>query len=253
MEHEMSVENDPHVQRFLQEAHPRMQALFGDVLELPPSGARDLLSGEVAPVPAQLDLAVAGAPCKNLSDLNRAAGEYAGCYKSGAGASGRGWKGLMDYIFKYRPRRLLLEQVRLGSGTNQTCVRQGVRHPSPRVSVAPPFFVHRHWRSLLFNALARSLPLQGSGAYAPPRRLRGAHRRGLPAVGCAWLRCGAFRCGYAAEKSELKRKRRNSTSTQCNLFFWLVCCASSHPHINVAGPWRPYLCRPSGLSISECG
>ena len=85
--------------------------LFGDVNHLTQDVAFDYMSEQDKPIPAAVDMLFAGFPCKDFSSLNCQKKDRRSCLLTGEFSSGGGFRGLMEYMEKHRPRIVILENV----------------------------------------------------------------------------------------------------------------------------------------------
>jgi len=106
LEHVFSCEFDEAKQGFLLKNFSNMGYLFSDCTHMGRRRAWDVKSGSVQNIPGDLDLLVAGFSCKDLSFMN----SYRKTLEE-MGTSGRTLRGCFDYVERYRPRVVLLENV----------------------------------------------------------------------------------------------------------------------------------------------
>jgi len=118
-EHVFSAESDPYKQEFLKANFPDCPLIFQDVCQLGRQRAYDSLSRAPQPVPGELDVLVAGFSCKDLSMMNSYRKTLAEM-----GQSGSTLRGVLDYVERYRPRLVLLENVWAIAKANSCGFRQ---------------------------------------------------------------------------------------------------------------------------------
>jgi site-specific DNA-cytosine methylase len=119
VEHSFSCEIDKDKQTFLKKNFT-MGALFNDVCELGQEMAKDVQSGKQVPVPSGLDVLLAGFSCKDLSGMNTNRKKL-----EEMGTSGTTLQGCLDYIFRYRPKTVIFENVRnIAARDSETGLRQ---------------------------------------------------------------------------------------------------------------------------------
>jgi len=96
-----------------------MPHLFKDVCQMGQRSALDVLTGSNRRIPGDLDVLVAGFVCKDLSYMN----SYRKTLDE-MGQSGSTLHGALDYVERYRPRIVLLENVWAISKANASGFRQ---------------------------------------------------------------------------------------------------------------------------------
>ena len=103
--HVFSCEIEPYKQAYIERNfHPKL--LFRDIRELANPKATTAYGSSV-PVPGQVDIVIAGTVCKDFSTINK--------FRKGideGGQSGQTFKGMLDYVKKYAPKIVILENVR---------------------------------------------------------------------------------------------------------------------------------------------
>ena len=113
IEHKFSVEKEPYKQQFILQHH-RPQHLFGDVTTLADGAPQvEIKTGAEVEVP-DVSLWASDFECDNWSGLSSEfrSGQTVGCVGQNSGKSGKTCIGCMTYIVKYRPRMVLLENVK---------------------------------------------------------------------------------------------------------------------------------------------
>jgi len=118
-EHAFSAEKDVTKQDFLRANFPDCPYIFMDVCHMGRQRAFDAISCTAQPIPGDLDLLMAGFSCKDLSMMNSYRKTLAEM-----GTSGSTLRGVLDYIERYRPRMVLLENVWAIAKANQIGFRQ---------------------------------------------------------------------------------------------------------------------------------
>mmetsp|Transcript_127383 Transcript_127383/g.220833 ORF Transcript_127383/g.220833 Transcript_127383/m.220833 type:complete len:2012 (-) Transcript_127383:196-6231(-) len=118
-EHVFSVEIDPAKQEFLRANFPECPHIFQDVTQMGRAKAFDTLTQSPQPVPGNLDLLIAGFSCKDLSMMN----SYRKTLME-MGQSGATLRGTLNYIDRYHPRIVLLENVWAIAKANANGFRQ---------------------------------------------------------------------------------------------------------------------------------
>jgi len=118
-EHVFSAEQDAVKQEFLRGNFPDCKLLFQDVCQLGRRRAYDTISRSAQPVPGELDVLLAGFSCKDLSMMNSYRKTLAEM-----GTSGSTLRGVLDYVERYRPRIVLLENVWAIAKANSCGFRQ---------------------------------------------------------------------------------------------------------------------------------
>ena len=118
-DHVFSVEFDAAKQEFLKANFPECPALFRDCTQMGRQRAFEVLSRKPQPVPGNLDILVAGFSCKDLSMMN----SYRKTLQE-MGQSGSTLRGVLDYVERYRPKLILLENVWAIAKSNEVGFRQ---------------------------------------------------------------------------------------------------------------------------------
>mmetsp|Transcript_23405 Transcript_23405/g.65363 ORF Transcript_23405/g.65363 Transcript_23405/m.65363 type:complete len:669 (+) Transcript_23405:1-2007(+) len=106
IEHVFSCEFDEAKQGFLLKNFSDVGYLFSDCTQMGRKRAWDVKSKSVQEIPGDIDFLVAGFSCKDLSFMN----SYRKTLEE-MGQSGRTLRGCFDYVERYRPRCVLLENV----------------------------------------------------------------------------------------------------------------------------------------------
>eukprot|EP00435_Cladocopium_sp_Y103_P031375 s1198_g7.t3 len=118
-DHVFSVEFDSKKQEFLKANFPECPLLFRDCTQMGRKRALEVLSKKPQPVPGNLDILVAGFSCKDLSMMN----SYRKTLQE-MGQSGSTLRGILDYVERYRPKLVLLENVYAIAKRNSIGFRQ---------------------------------------------------------------------------------------------------------------------------------
>ncbi|CAL1150989.1 unnamed protein product [Cladocopium goreaui] len=118
-DHVFSVEYDSRKQEFLKANFPGCPLLFRDCTQMGRKRALEVLSKKPQPVPGNLDILVAGFSCKDLSMMN----SYRKTLQE-MGQSGSTLRGVLDYVERYRPKLVLLENVWAIAKSNSIGFRQ---------------------------------------------------------------------------------------------------------------------------------
>lgn len=113
--HVFSTESVSWKQEFIK-MHCRPEMLFSDIGELGGDACRDVLSGEMRPVPT-CNVWGAGVECDTISALNRMCGASTGVVAAAVGKTGRTAQGCFAYIERRRPDVFFIENIKnLNSG-----------------------------------------------------------------------------------------------------------------------------------------
>ena len=92
------------------ENFPEVPRLFPDICELHTGRALNAVTNEVSDVPG-VDVFAAGFVCKSVSTENTQRGTHSQCIADGSGQTGETFKGVQDYVRRFRPKLVICENV----------------------------------------------------------------------------------------------------------------------------------------------
>lgn len=114
-EHVFSAELAPAKQAFLAAMFPSLGNIFGDLKPLHTGAPQPNMAngGQLAPVPFDLRILVAGFPCTDVSSRNSWASsdEHRSIIASAGRSTGSCWRGIMEYLAESKVNLLILENV----------------------------------------------------------------------------------------------------------------------------------------------
>ena len=112
IEHTFSCEFDPQKQEWIKANFPGLKYLFGDVTRVGhKSGmAFNVLTRTMVRVPA-VDVVIAGFVCKSVSTENNERKDHSECINRGTGQTGATFRGVRNYIRRFKPRVVICENV----------------------------------------------------------------------------------------------------------------------------------------------
>ena len=117
LEFKFMCENDPDKQSFLlSQFHPSL--LFEDASTLGQLTSKDLVSGVLKPVP-WVGVFIAGFPCVDRSPCNNQASKNRGCVERAEGATGQGFRDVLQYVDSCHPDLLILENIKQLTAPNE--------------------------------------------------------------------------------------------------------------------------------------
>ena len=94
------------------QAFSKPEFLTSDVTQLADAEAFNYCTQQEAPVPRKLFLFTYGFCCTDLSNLNNHSSDYKGdCLDTGAGKTGKTWKGNISYVELAQPEVVMMENV----------------------------------------------------------------------------------------------------------------------------------------------
>ena len=110
VEHCFSCENSAKKRAWILQNFREVPHIFGDVRELCNDVAFDYVSNEFVLVPS-VDIVVAGFVCKSVSAENNKRHLFSDCIRDVSGSTGETFKGVMDYVRRFRPLLVICENV----------------------------------------------------------------------------------------------------------------------------------------------